>query len=236
MSRAASPYSLPGSRPASDRSSGSIRKSSSSHSLASEFERRQYGAPGPYPPVPGMPDDLPLPNRPFISRSGSSSSLSSLGAGSPLKLALPSAQFSIKSISSFADPSPPTSPVEETPKPTGPTTSKVTSQMKCKVFLQEHHAKWKSIGAARLMLYHESPTNIKQLVVEADSSKKNVLISTLILEDGVERVGKCGVAVNLSDKGVRTGVVYMIQTKNEKDASELFNALLAGSDRSGVRT
>ncbi|GJE87627.1 RhoGEF domain-containing protein [Phanerochaete sordida] len=234
-SRAASPWGPPGSRPASDRSSGSIRKSSSSHSLASEFERRQHSMHGQYPPMPGMPDDLAPPNRPFISRSGSSSSLSSMG-GTPLKLALPSAQYSIKSSSSFADPSPPTSPIEETPKPTGPTTSSVTAQMKCKVFLQEHHAKWKSLGSAKLMLYHESPTNIKQLVVQADSSKKNVLISTLVFEDGVERVGKCGVAVNLSDKGVRTGVVYMIQTKNEKDASTLFNALLAGSDRSEVRT
>jgi len=108
--------------------------------------------------------------------------------------------------------------------------------MKCKVFLQEQHAKWKSLGSAKLMLYHESPTNIKQLVVEAgSSSKKNVLISTIVLEDGVERVGKCGVAVNLSDKGVRTGMVYMIQTKNEKDASKLFNALLAGSNRSEVQ-
>lgn len=183
-----------------------------------------------------MPDELAPPNRPFLSRSGSSSSLSSLGSTQPLKLALPSAQFSIKSVPSFADPSPPSSPVEETAQPTGPTTSSVTAQMKCKVFLQEHHAKWKSLGSARLMLYHESPTNIKQLVVEADSSKKKVLVSTIILEDGVERVGKCGVAVNLTDKGVRTGVVYMIQTKNEKDASTLFNALLAGSDRSEVRS
>ncbi|EKM61149.1 uncharacterized protein PHACADRAFT_247557 [Phanerochaete carnosa HHB-10118-sp] len=236
MSRAASPYGPPRSRPPSDRSSGSLRKSSSSHSLASEFERRQHSVPGPHPPVPGMPGGLPPPSRPFIARSGSSSSLSSLGAGAPLKLALPSAQFSIKSISSFADPSPPTSPVEETPKRTGPTTSSVTAQMKCKVFLQEHHAKWKSLGAAKLMLYHESPTNIKQLVVEADSNKKTVLISTIIAEDGVERVGKCGVAVNLTDKGVFTGVVNMIQTKGEKDASTLFNALLAGSVRSEVRT
>lgn len=109
--------------------------------------------------------------------------------------------------------------------------------MKCKVFLKEQHAKWKSIGAARLKVYHESPTNIKQLVVEADSSKKNILISTIVLADGVERVGKTGVAIELSDKGQRTGIVYMIQLRNETSAGGLFESLLAGSDRSGpVRT
>lgn len=103
--------------------------------------------------------------------------------------------------------------------------------MKCKVFLQEQHAKWKSLGSAKLKLYHESPTNVKQLVVEADNNKKTMLISTIVLEDGVERVGKTGVAIELSDKGQRTGIVYMIQLRDEKSAGGLYEALLAGSDR-----
>lgn len=74
---------------------------------------------------------------------------------------------------------------------------------------------------------------MKQLVVEADSKEKTILISTIVLTDGVERVGKTGVAVELSDaKGARTGIIYMIQLRNEKAAGELFNKLLAGSDRS----
>lgn len=145
---------------------------------------------------------------------------------------MPSA-LNIRSIStaSFVDPSPPSSPVEETPEFTGPTTSTISAQMKCKVFLQEHHAKWKSLGSGKLKLYHESPTNIKQLVVEADSSKKSVIISTIVLVDGVERVGKTGVAIELSDKGQRTGMVYLIQLRAETAAAGLFQSLLAGSDR-----
>lgn len=232
MSRGPSPYGAPGSRPPSDRSSGGgppLRKSSSSHSLASEYERNRLTANGPLPPMPGYPEGLAPPNRPFIPRNDSSSSLSSLGT----KPILPSAQLSMRSLNtvSFADPSPPSSPVEETPRDIGPVSSRITSNMKCKVFLKEQHAKWKSLGSAQLRLFHESPTNVKQLVVEAG---KKVLISTLILEDGVERVGKTGVAVELSDKGHRTGVVYMIQTKDEKAANELFTNLLAGSDRSEV--
>lgn len=105
--------------------------------------------------------------------------------------------------------------------------------MKCKVFHKQHHAQWKSLGSARLELYRQEPTNIKQLVVKADSKDKGVLISTIVLTDGVERVGKTGVAIELSDaKGGRTGVVYMIQLRSENAAGGLFETLLAGSDRS----
>lgn len=188
--------------------------------------------------MPGYPNDLAPPNLPFMHRNDSSGSLSSLGVQQPRPI-LPSAAFSVRSMStapSFADPSPPTSPVEEAPQHTGPTTSTVSAQMKCKVFLKEHHAKWKSLGSAKLRLFRESPTNIKQLVVEADNSKKNVLISTIVLADGVERVGKTGVAIELSDRGQRTGVVYMLQLRNESSAGGLFESLLAGSDRSEVTT
>jgi hypothetical protein len=106
--------------------------------------------------------------------------------------------------------------------------------MKCRVFHQQQHAQWKSLGSARLTLYHQQPTNVKQLVVEAGSKdKKNIIISTIVLTDGVERVGKTGVAIELSDaKGARTGIIYMIQLRNEQAAQELFDKLLAGSDRS----
>jgi hypothetical protein len=135
---------------------------------------------------------------------------------------------------SFNEPSPPNSPVEETHMPTGPVTSTISAQMKCKVFLKREHAQWKSLGSAKLKLYRQTPTNVKQLVVEADDRQKSVLISTIVLTDGVERVGKTGVAVELSDKGARTGIVYMIQLRNEESAGGLFDSLLAGSDRAGL--
>lgn len=72
-------------------------------------------------------------------------------------------------------------------------------------------------------------------MVEADNSQKTVMISTIVLTDGVERVAKTGVAVEISDKGKRTGIVYMIQLRNEQSAMGLFESLLAGSDRAVVR-
>ena len=128
------------------------------------------------------------------------------------------------------DVSPPGSPVA---KKQGPFRSTVSAQMRCKVFLKQSHAQWKSLGNARLKLYHILPDDIKQLVVESD---RKTLISTIVLTDGVERVGKVGVAVELSDRGARTGIVYMLQMRSEESAGGLFSQLLEGSDRTAGGT
>jgi hypothetical protein len=207
-----------------------LRKSSSSGALAGQFERNALNAPR--PPMPGMP-----PNG-FLPHPGRAESVASLPLP-PSRPLLPSANNARAASMAGGAPSPydddddlspPASPVQQTSS--GPTTSAITAQMKCKVFLQQQHAQWKSLGSAKLKLYHESPTNVKQLVVEAEDKKSSVLISTIVLTDGVERVGKTGVAVELSDRGVRTGIVYMIQLRNEKSTQGLYDSLLAGSDRS----
>jgi hypothetical protein len=118
--------------------------------------------------------------------------------------------------------------------PTGPTTTAITAQMLCKVFLKQQHQQWKALGSGRLKLYHTQPTNMKQLVVESDAKNKALLISTIVLADGVERLGRTGIAVELSDQGQRTGIVYMVQLRNEQSTQGLFDALLAGSDRGVV--
>jgi hypothetical protein len=123
------------------------------------------------------------------------------------------------------DISPPMSPVLE-----GPITNQLAAQMKCKVFVQSAKNQWKSLGTAKLKLYLQSPGNRKQLVVE----DKTVLISTIVLEDGVERVGKTGVAIELSDNGQRTGLIYMLQMKTEASATGLFQQLLLGSSRASA--
>ncbi|WRT65017.1 uncharacterized protein IL334_001958 [Kwoniella shivajii] len=136
--------------------------------------------------------------------------------------------------------SPPPSPTEEeTTTLNGPAI--ISAQMKCKVFLKQEHQKWKSLGSGKLKLYLQQQTSlqqqfpIKQLVVESDSSSKQLLISTIVLTDGVERVAKTGVAVEISDRGKRTGIIYMIQLRNEKSAMGLFESLLQGSDRAVTR-
>ncbi|KAH7883661.1 hypothetical protein F5I97DRAFT_1562730 [Phlebopus sp. FC_14] len=223
MSRgSALPAGMPPVRPPSEPSwsAGRLQKSLSSRSLHSQYE---YGPP---PPVPSLLGGLP--QRVYGQHKDPSQPLS--------RPILPSMQMGSRANSyadiSILDPSPPTSPVEET-KPVGPVRSTISAQMKCKVFHQQQHAQWKSLGSAKLTLYRQEPTNVKQLVVEADTKDKAILISTIVLTDGVERVGKTGVAIELSDaKGARTGIIYMIQLRNETSAGGLFETLLAGSDRS----
>jgi hypothetical protein len=201
---------------------GSLRKSASSGALAAQFDQAPYGAPR--PPMPSMPGGGMPPGGIYAPQA---------------RMLLPSA-LQDRVVSSVGAPnpdldddvSPPTSPrMSGGALPAGPVVSSVIAQMKCKVFLQQQHQQWKSLGGANLRLFLQEPINVKQLVVEADDKKRTLLISTIVLTDGVERVGKTGVAITLSNNGVRTGVIYMIQLKNEASAKEFFDTLLQGSDR-----
>ena len=109
---------------------------------------------------------------------------------------------------------------------TGLITSTISVQMRCKVFLKQQHQQRRNLAAAKLKLYHQNPTNVKQLVVEADTKEKT---TTIVLSDGVECVGKTGIAIELTDQGVRTRILYMIQVRNETSVGGLFDSLLAGS-------
>jgi hypothetical protein len=201
----------------------SLSRVTSSRSLESYDQHNQMH--------PSMLSPPPLPNN-YAMRSAS---FETLHAPQPRPL-LPSARFRPRSNSMTDqpfgnEPSPPGSPIDDR-MPTGPVTNTIVAQMKCKLFLQQQHAQWKNLGTAKLKLYLQQPTYVKQLVVEADNKDKTILISTIVLTDGVERVGKTGVAIELSDKGARTGIIYMIQLRNETSAGGLFDSLLAGSDRS----
>lgn len=143
-----------------------------------------------------MPSQTLLEDR-ASSAPGSSRSISTSGGGAGR----------IVPEQSFGDVSPPSSPV----KATVPDKTAVVAQMRCKVFLQQHHSVWKSLGTAKLRLFHSLPSNRKQLVVDSDKGGGKTIISTIVLEDGVERVGKTGVAVELSHEGDRTGIVHMLQ-------------------------
>lgn len=103
------------------------------------------------------------------------------------------------------------------------------AQMRCKVFVKQSYAQWKSLGAGRLRLYRLFPSCANQLVVEND---KKLLISSIILPIGVERVSKAGLAIELSDEGRLTGIVYMLHMRSEESANGLFQQLLEGSSRS----
>ncbi|KDR85085.1 hypothetical protein GALMADRAFT_233698 [Galerina marginata CBS 339.88] len=226
-----SPGFFPPPRPPSEPTVGpsNVHKAPSVRSLGSQYSQHDM-PPGHAPPLPPFHPGQHPQNMNAMPRNNSFAGGLHAPQARPM---LPSAAQRAVSMAEipFNEPSPPNSPIQE-PQNLGPVISTISAQMKCKVFLQQHHAQWKSLGSAKLKLYRQEPTNVKQLVVEADNKDKSVLISTIVLTDGVERVGKTGVAIELSDKGSRTGIVYMIQLRNETSAGGLFDSLLAGSDRS----
>lgn len=128
-------------------------------------------------------------------------------------------------LSLETDPEPP-APAQDGRRPS----FVLCAQMRCKVFLKQSYAQWKSLGNGRLRLYHLQPSGMNQLVVE--SEKKKILLSTIALIDAIERVGRTGIAVELSDNGHRTGIVYMLHMRSEESALGLFEQLVDGTHRS----
>ena len=189
------------------------------------------GRPSMQPPSQEARDNLRRPSAPnlrdraqgAITPPARTRSASSLESNGPPKL--PSELMKDGSLKQDSTYSPPSSPKLQA---SGPTRSTVAAQMRCRLYLKQSHAQWKSLGNARLKLYHIMPANHKQLVVEND---KKMLISTIILTDGVERVGKVGVAVEVSDNGIHTGIIYMLQMRSEESAQGLFGELIDGGSR-----
>lgn len=226
------------SSPSSPYHSSDLQKSGSHASYSSDHTDRssQYQYGDPPPPLPGKAYQTAYQNQTMpssrrtdpgrgsgllspgssIHRSRSADGLNSNGRGGHFRL--PSLALGLDSRATSApgsveeygdDDSPPPSP-RLAP---GPTKTVIAAQMRCKAFLQQHHAQWKSLGTAKLKLFVTEPINTKQLVVESDKSDKKVFVSTIVLIDGVERVGKTGVAIELSDSGQRTGIIYMLQVR-----------------------
>ncbi|KAF5374953.1 hypothetical protein D9758_000190 [Tetrapyrgos nigripes] len=224
------PISRPPSAPSGQ--PNGLRKGPSTRSLSSMHDEYR-SPPASAPPLPHHPGGYPPSQyNPNFHPGPGYGPNPTLHSPQP-RAVLPSAQLDLVRSSTFRsdESSPPNSPINEpSALPSGPVTSIIAATMKCKVFLKQQHAQWKSLGSAKLKVYKQSPTNLKQLVVESEKDK--VMISTIILSDGVERVGKTGVAVEVTDQGRRTGIVYMIQLRNETSAGGLFTTLLEGSDRS----
>lgn len=116
------------------------------------------------------------------------------------------------------DDSPPPSPLDKAPEQTT-----IVAQMRSKIFLRQNLGQWKSLGTGKLKLFLSTPSHTKQLVVDSDKGNPpKTIISTIVLTDGVERVGKTGVAVELSNGGSRTGIVYMLQVRSGLRVALLF--------------
>ncbi|CAG8499556.1 2850_t:CDS:10 [Ambispora leptoticha] len=92
-------------------------------------------------------------------------------------------------------------------------------ETKCRVFLQNDHGVWTNLNWGHMKLSIETPAHRKRIVIS--SEKRAKIIDAIVWEDGVERVGKNGVAITLANMGI----VYMLQMKEEKTAIKAFELM-----------
>ncbi|CAG8482316.1 2797_t:CDS:10 [Paraglomus occultum] len=90
-------------------------------------------------------------------------------------------------------------------------------EARCRLFLQNDHGVWTSLGWGNMKLLLEISSHRKRIIINSDKNKSK-LIDSIVWEDGVEKVGKAGVAITLKRLDSNVRIVYMMQMKDEKTA------------------
>ena len=68
-----------------------------------------------------------------------------------------------------------------------------------------------------MKLLLEISSHRKRIIINSDKNKSK-LIDSIVWEDGVEKVGKAGVAITLKRIESNVRIIYMMQMKDEKTA------------------
>ncbi|CAI2165174.1 4312_t:CDS:10 [Funneliformis geosporum] len=103
-------------------------------------------------------------------------------------------------------------------------TSTPIMETRCRVFLQNDHGVWTNLGWGSMKLSLETPSHRKRVIVNSDKKTKTI-IDAIIWEDGVERVGKCKVALTLNNMGNNMRIIYLLQMKDEALAAKVFDIM-----------
>ncbi|CAG8616660.1 8696_t:CDS:1, partial [Racocetra fulgida] len=103
-------------------------------------------------------------------------------------------------------------------------------ECRCRVFLQNDHGIWTNLGWGNMKLEIESPSQRKKILINSEKQNKK-LVDSVVREDGVERVGRAGVAITLNnvDKTNNRRIIYMMQMKEEATAVKAFGIMKQGN-------
>ncbi|CAG8812570.1 22392_t:CDS:1, partial [Cetraspora pellucida] len=103
-------------------------------------------------------------------------------------------------------------------------------ECRCRVFLQNDHGIWTNLGWGNMKLEVESPSQRKKILITSEKQNKK-LVDSFVREDGVERVGRAGVAITLNnvDKTNNRRIIYMMQMKEEATAVKAFGIMKQGN-------
>ncbi|CAG8587860.1 20132_t:CDS:2, partial [Racocetra fulgida] len=93
-------------------------------------------------------------------------------------------------------------------------------EAKCKVFLQKDHGVWKNFGWGDMTLDLESPSRNKRIIIDIDKPKMARFVDAIVSESGVQKTGKCKVAITVSNAHTPVPSIYLMQMKDDVTAKK----------------
>ncbi|CAG8641057.1 9193_t:CDS:2, partial [Dentiscutata heterogama] len=94
-------------------------------------------------------------------------------------------------------------------------------EAKCKVFLQKDHGVWKNFGWGDMTLDLESPSRKKRIMIDIDKPKVARFVDAIVSESGVQKTGKCKVAITVPNNNSPVPSIYMMQMKDDNIANKV---------------
>ncbi|CAG8472612.1 21924_t:CDS:10 [Racocetra persica] len=95
-------------------------------------------------------------------------------------------------------------------------------EAKCKVFLQKDHGVWKNFGWGDMTLDLESPSRNKRIIIDIDKPKMARFVDAIVSESGVQKTGKCKVAITVSNAQTPVPSIYLMQMKDDVTAKKVY--------------
>ncbi|KAJ8656980.1 hypothetical protein O0I10_007314 [Lichtheimia ornata] len=128
---------------------------------------------------------------------------------------------------SLVDPEAPP-PDSKTFREEAPQTLKPLMQCKCKLFAQQEHAAWNSLGSVSLRISLQEPSNKMHIYMENGKTK---LVSSVVQSCNVERFGPKRVSFLLTTD--RSSMIYMINLKEERTATKIYEYIKTKNAQNG---
>ncbi|KAI9265019.1 hypothetical protein BDA99DRAFT_536516 [Phascolomyces articulosus] len=160
---------------------------------------------------------------PGLTRGGSQRSIATAQTAPSLH----SSPSVLHSVSLFDAPMPTDarSYLEEVPQTLSP-----LIQCKVKLFYQQEPSNWNNMGGAVLRIAQQMPSKKTHVCIE---NGKHRLVSALIMSSNVQQINPKRISFLLHNDQTKTHGVYMVQVKDEKTATKVFEYLRTRNQQNG---
>jgi hypothetical protein len=105
-------------------------------------------------------------------------------------------------------------------------TTTLVMEARCRVLLQNDYNDWTNLNWGSMQLLLEKPSQRKRIIINSDKAKMK-LVDSILWDDGLERVGRTGIAITLKNVDANVRIIYMMQMKDEKTAARAYEIMKA---------